>query len=167
MSEPSNSWQVAEALPAWRLAGGDFLDVNVWLVLSYRSHAFHADATRYWQEACERGTPLWFSRSTMMGLVRLLVQPRVMGRDVMTVHRAMAVYRQWLTSAGVAFLPDPPGYDDALVRLMGDPATPVPAHLWTDMCLAATAQAAGLRMVTFDRDFERLGLERCLVLPRA
>ena len=30
----------------------------------------------------------------MMGLLRLLVQPRVMGADVMTIHQAMDVYRK-------------------------------------------------------------------------
>jgi predicted nucleic acid-binding protein len=40
----------------------------------------------------------------------------------------------------------------------------LPSRLWTDLCFAATADAAGLRMVTFDRDFERFGRERCLVL---
>lgn len=167
MSEPSSSWRLAEATPGWRLSSGDFLDVNVWLILSYRSHAFHSVATRYWQSACDSGTPLWFSRSTMMGLVRLLVQPRLMGSDVMTIHQALDVYRQWLETPQVALLPDPPGFDDALTRLAGSAAMPLPPHLWTDLCFAATAEAAGLRLVTFDRDFERLGLERCLVLPSA
>jgi toxin-antitoxin system PIN domain toxin len=164
MSEPANSWRVAEATPGWRLSSGDFLDVNVWLILSFRSHEFHAVATRYWQSACESGTPLWFSRSTMMGLVRLLVQSRVMGRDVMTIHQALDVCRQWMDTPQVALLPEPPGFDDALRRLVGSAATALPAHLWTDLCFAATADAAGLRMVSFDRDFERFGLERCLIL---
>jgi hypothetical protein len=30
--------------------------------------------------------------------------------------------------------------------------------------LALRSACAGLRMVSFDRDFERFGLERCLVL---
>jgi toxin-antitoxin system PIN domain toxin len=147
------------------LSSGDFLDVNVWLILSYRSHEFHAVATRYWQSACESGKPLWFSRHSMMGLVRLLVKPRVMGVDVMTIHQALDVYRKWLDTSQVALLPEPPGFDDALTRLTGMASAPLPAHLWTDLCFAATAEAAGLRMVTFDRDFERFGLTRCLVLP--
>jgi predicted nucleic acid-binding protein len=165
MSEPSNSWRVAEATPSWRLSSGDFLDVNVWLILSYRSHEFHAVASRYWHSACESGTPLWFSRVTMMGLVRLLVQPRVMGTDVMTIHQALDVYRKWLDIPQVSFLPETLGFDEALVRLMGSASAPLPSRLWTNLCFAATAEAAGLRMVTFDRDYERFGLKRCLVLP--
>ncbi len=164
MSEPSNSWRVAESTPSWRLSSGDFLGVNVWLSLSYRSHEFHAVVTRYWHSACESGTPLWFGRHSMMGLVRLLVQPRVMGADVMTIHQALDVYRKWLDTPQVALLPEPPGFDEALTRLMGTGSAPLPTHSWTDLCFAATADAAGLRMVTFDRDFERFGLARCLVL---
>ena len=40
----------------------------------------------------------------------------------------------------------------------------LPSRLWTDLCFAATADAAGLFMVTFDRNFERFGLARYLVL---
>lgn len=165
MSEPSNSWRVAEATPSWRLSSGDFLDVNAWLILSYRSHELHAVASRYWQSACESGTPLWFSRGTMMGLVRLLVQPRLMGPDVMTIDQALDVYRKWLDTPQVSFLPETPGFVEALVRLIGSASALLPSRLWTDLCYAATAEASGLRMVTFDRDFERFGLKRCLVLP--
>jgi len=40
----------------------------------------------------------------------------------------------------------------------------LPPRLWTDAYLAALSMSAGLRLVTFDRDFERFGLERCLIL---
>lgn len=103
----------------------------------------------------------------MMSLVRLLSQPRMMGANALSLTQAMAMYRQWLAIPEVAFLADPPGLDDAIEQMLGHRGEPQPIRLWIDMCLAATAQAAGLRMVTFDRDFERFGLERCLVLPRA
>lgn len=166
MSEPASSWKVAEASAAWRLASGDFLDVNVWLALSYRSHAFHGVASAYWQSACESGQPMWFSRSTMMGLVRLLVQPAVMGRDAMSLPQALEVYRQWMATPGVALLPDPPGFEETLARWVGGVTEPMPGRLWTDLCFAATAEAAGLRMVTFDRDFERFGLTRLALLAK-
>lgn len=165
MSESFNSWHVAEASPVKRLSTGDFLDVNVWLILSHRSHPFHGVATRYWRTVCESGTPLWFSRATMVALVRLLTQPRMMGSDVMTMHQALATYQAWLDTPQVSLLPDPPGFDEAVFRLLGGASAPLPSRLWTDLCFAATADAAGLRMVTFDRDFEHFGLARCLVLP--
>lgn len=164
MSEPSSSWGVAEASANWRLAAGDLLDVNVWVGLCSAAHPFHAEAMRYWQLACESETPLWFCRTTMMGLVRVLSQPRAMGPNGLTLTQAMAIYRQWLDTPAVGLLADPHGLDDAIEQLLGRRAETQPIRLWTDLCLAATAQSSGLRMVTFDRDFERFGLERCLVL---
>ena len=164
MSEPSKTWGVAEASANWRLAPGDLPDVNVWVSLCCAAHPSHESAMRYWQSACDAGTPLWFCRTTMLGLVRLLSQPRVMGPNVLSLTQAMAMYRQWLSTPAVGLLMDPPGLDDEIEAILGRRLEPQPIRLWTDMALAATAQSAGLRMVTFDHDFELFGLERCLVL---
>lgn len=167
MSEPWSSWGVAEASASWRLAAGDLPDVNVWVALSLGGHPFHASAMGYWQTACDERTPIWFCRSTMMGLVRLLSQVRMVGNDAMPLPQAMALYRQWVATPEVAMLPEPPGLEEAIEQMLHSHGVSIPVRLWTDICLAATAQSAGLRMVTFDRDFERFGLERCLVLPGA
>jgi toxin-antitoxin system PIN domain toxin len=164
MSEPAKSFKVAEVPASWRLATGDLPDVNVWLALSYAAHPFHARATAYWQEACTTNTPLWFCRSTMRALVRLLAQPKVMGADVLSLPAAMAVYQQWLDTPAVGLLPEPLGLESHLQSFLGSDAAPLPSRLWTDACLAATAEAAGLRMVTFDQDFERFNLSRLAVL---
>lgn len=167
MSESSSSWGVAEASANWRLAPGDLPDVNVWVGLCSAAHPFHAAAMRYWQSACESGTPLWFCRTTMMGLVRVLSQPRAMGPNALSLTQAMTLYRQWLDTPAVGLLADPAGLDDAIEQLLGARGQPLPVRLWTDLGLAATAQSAGLRLVSFDRDFERFGLERCLILQGA
>ena len=164
MSESSSSWGVAEASANWRLAPGDLPDVNVWVGLCTAAHPFHAAAMRYWQSACELGTQLWFCRTTMMGLVRVLSQPRAMGPNALSLTQAMTLYRQWLDTPAVGLLADPAGLDDAIEQLLGARGQPLPVRLWTDLGLAATAQSAGLRLVSFDRDFERFGLERCLIL---
>ncbi len=164
MSESSSSWGVAEASANWRLAPGDLPDVNVWVGLCSAAHPFHAAAMRYWQSACESGTPLWFCRTTMMGLVRVLSQPRAMGPNALSLTQAMTLYRQWLDTPAVGLLADPAGLDDAIEQLLGARGQPLPVRLWTDLGLAATAQSAGLRLISFDRDFERFGLERCLIL---
>jgi len=167
MSESSSSWGVAEASANWRLAPGDLPDVNVWVGLCSAAHPFHAAAMRYWQSACESGTQLWFCRTTMMGLVRVLSQPRAMGPNALSLTQAMTLYRQWLDTPAVGLLADPAGLDDAIEQLLGARGQPLPVRLWTDLGLAATAQSAGLRLVSFDRDFERFGLERCLILQGA
>ena len=100
----------------------------------------------------------------MMGMVRLLSQPGVMGSNVLDLAQAMALYRQWLATPAVELWLEAPGVDDALDQMLAHRTKPWSARLWTDICLAATAQCAGLRLVSFDRDFERFNLERCLVL---
>jgi len=165
MSEPAKSFKVAEFPAAWGLASGDLPDVNVWLALSFAAHPFHARASDYWQAACAANTSLWFCRSTMLGLVRLLSQPKVMGADVLSLPAAMAVYLQWLDTPAVGLLPEPPGLEAQLQSLLGTVSAPLPSRLWTDALLAATAEAAGLRMVTFDKDFEKFKLSRLEVLP--
>ena len=166
MSEPANSWRVAEASAGWRRASGDLPDVNVWLALTHAGHPFHEPAARYWQNACDEGTALWFCRSTMMSLVRLLVQTAVMSDQVMSLPQALAVYQQWQAVPHVGLLPDPSELDATLQTMVGSLAVPLLARLWPDVCLAATAEAAGLRMVTFDRDFERFDLSRLELLRK-
>lgn len=167
MAEPLSSWRVAEASANWRSASGDLPDVNVWLALCSAAHPFHAAAMQYWQSACQAGTTLWFCRATMMGMVRLLSQPRVMGPNVLSLAQAMGLYRQWLATPAVELWVEAPAMDEAIEQILGRCAEPCPARLWTDICLAATAESAGLRLVSFDRDFERFALERCLVLQAA
>lgn len=164
MSKPTATWRVAEAAAPWRQASGDLPDVNVWLALSVTRHPFHAQASAYWQAVCEAGTPLWFCRSTMLSLVRLLSQPRVMGDAALSLPAALAVYQQWVDTPDVALLPEPVGVDQQLQSLVGSSAQTLPSRLWTDAFLAATAQAAGLRMVTFDVDFKRFNLSRLHLL---
>jgi hypothetical protein len=164
MSEPNTSFKVAEVPVSWRQATGDLPDVNVWLALSYKAHPFHARATAYWQDACDTHTPLWFCRSTMQALVRLLSQPKLMGADVLNLLGAMAVYRQWMDTPAVGLLSEPLGLEEQLQSLLGTDSNPLPNRLWTDAVLAATAEAAGLRMVTFDKDFEQFNLSRIKVL---
>lgn len=164
MSEPNTSFKVADVPVTWRQAMGDLPDVNVWLALSYKAHPFHVRATAYWQDACDTHTPLWFCRTTMLGLVRLLSQPKLMGADVLNLLGAMSVCRQWMDTPAVGLLPEPTDLDFQLQSLLGTISSPLPSRLWTDAVLAATAEAAGLRMVTFDKDFERFNLSCVEVL---
>jgi toxin-antitoxin system PIN domain toxin len=157
---------VAEASAGWQRASGDLPDVNVWLALTHTGHPFHEAAARYWQTACDEGTALWFCRSTMMSLVRLLVQSAVMGEQVMSLPQALALYQQWQEVPHVGLLSDPVDLDARLQTMVGSMSVPLPARLWPDVCLAATAEAAGLRMVTFDRDFERFDLSRLALLRK-
>jgi predicted nucleic acid-binding protein len=118
-----------------------------------------ATAREAWSRLPER---LRADRVVALTAARLLVQHSLMGADVMSLAQAWTVYQKWMAAPGVDLLPDPPGLESAIARVLA--AQTLPARRWTDLCLAATAQAAGLRLVSFDRDFGRLNLERCLVL---
>jgi len=160
--------RATEPPPSWGAAfGGDLLDLNVWLALVVAEHPHHAAARHYWEQ--QQAVPLpgprvWFCRSTMLGLVRLLSQPKLMGEGVLTLSEAHAVYQQLRQTEGVGFVGDDESADAVLVGWLASAAAPPPARLWTDAWLAASAQAAGLRLVSFDADFARFALTRRLHL---
>ena len=161
--------RAAEPPPPWGAGlGGDLPDLNVWLALVVAEHPHHAAARRYWaqqQAAPALGPRVWFCRSTMLGLVRLLSQPRLMGEGVLALSEAHAIYQQLRQTEGVGFAGDSEGADALLAGWVNGGETPLPARLWTDAWLAASAEAAGLRLVTFDADFARFPLSRRLHLP--
>ncbi len=146
----------------WSVSTGDLPDINVWLALAVQEHPHHAAARAYWADVQAGGTSLWFCRVTMLGLVRLLCQPKVVGDGVLAPGAAWAAYQRFRAVQGVSLLGEPEGCDLQLHALVAQ--APLSARLWTDAYLAALSRAAGLRLVTFDRDFHRFALERVLVL---
>jgi hypothetical protein len=143
--------------------GGDLPDVNVWLALSVPEHVHHGAALAWWQQGA-RAT-CHFNRVTMLGLVRLLAQPRVMGAGALGAVAALAVWQRWIALPEVALHPEPAGLDTTLAGL----ALPdLPPRLLTDAYLAAFAMRAGLRLVSFDADFARFqGLHWLRLQPTA
>ena len=69
---------------------GDLPDLNVWLALALVEHPHHRAARAYWYEAAARR--IWFCRVTMLGLVRLLAQPRLMGKATLGLREAFDLY---------------------------------------------------------------------------
>lgn len=137
---------------------GDLPDVNVWLALAAPSHPHHAAARDYWMQPTLPRT--WFNRVTMLGLVRLLCEPKVMGEARLPMKRAMDVYEHFAGLPEVGFAQEPTGCGELLAAATR--AAGRSPRLLTDLYLACFAQAARLRIVTFDRDFERL--DCCAVL---
>ncbi len=139
--------------------GDDLPDVNVWLALAVMQHPHHDAAAAYWKNLT--GRSIWFCRITMLGLVRLLSQPKVMGEQALSLTQAMAAYHQFAALPEVGLQAEPADCGDQLQRFL---STDTPARLLTDAYLAAFAVSARMRMVTFDKDFDRfLGLD-CLRL---
>src|SRR5262245_36598596 len=67
-----------------------FPDLNVWLALSDPAHMHCSDAWDWLNPL--REVRLIFSRYTQVGLLRLLTNPAVMGRETLTLGHAWDVY---------------------------------------------------------------------------
>ena len=129
----------------------DLPDINVWLALGLPDHPHHRRALTYWNNAM--GERAAFCRITALGMVRLLTNPAAMGGEPLSTGDAWIAYRRFAALPEVDFAPEAEGLEDRLAELVAaDAVTP---RLWTDAYLAAFALSAGLRMVSFDRDFGR------------
>ncbi len=129
---------------------GDLLDVNVWLALAIEEHPHHDIAVSYWnrQSAAAR----FFCRVSAMSLVRLLTHPKLMAEKPFTLAKAWAFYRSFAALPGVAMLSEPEGIDADLEAMI---MPKLPSRLFTDAYFAAMARRGHVRLVTFDKDFER------------
>lgn len=158
--------RIAEPAPPAYARAGDLLDLNVWLALAVEGHAHHALAQRYWRGEGARAPAIWFCRLTMLGFLRLLTQPKLLGPLACTPAEAIRRYLALLALPEVEIAPEPPDCEEAFLEYAGRPWF-VP-RLWTDAYLAAFARTAGLRLVTFDADFARFdGLERLTLAAAA
>jgi toxin-antitoxin system PIN domain toxin len=139
-----------------------FPDTNVWVALTYRAHSHYPTASS-WLERVTAGT-VAFCRFTQLGFLRLLTNAAVMGDEVKTQREAWRVYDILLGDPRVEFHSesDP---DEIQGRFRSLTATSQFApQRWPDAYLAAFAQAAGLRLVTFDRALARLAGDNALLL---
>ena len=133
-----------------RTVAGDLLDVNVWLALAIEDHPHHPSAVAYW--GGHAATARFFCRTSAMSLVRLLIHPRLMADKPLALPQAWTLYRSFAALPGVAMLGEPENLDADLGALV----TPkLPPRLFTDAYFAALACSMGVRLVTFDKDFER------------
>jgi uncharacterized protein len=151
---------------------GDLPDINIWLALAIEEHPHHALARAYWQQTqtdnastfATTGAPfIWFCRTTMLGMVRLLCQPKAVGAGALGLNAAWHLYQQYRALPQIGLQADTADCESHLSTLLA--TEKLPSRLWTDAYLAALAQASGLRLVTFDHDFQRFKLNRCLILP--
>jgi uncharacterized protein len=161
----------------WQRVQGDLPDVNIWLALVQADHTHHTAAQNYWRDTMQRFTQeaatdslsrqspkLYFCRTTMLGLVRVLCQSeRAKGRQA-EMHQTMAAYQGFMEIEEVAFLQEPWLGVDATLTMLLTTHPKLPLRLSTDVYLAAVAQTTGLRLVSFDRDYLRFEGLNCLIL---
>ncbi len=127
------------------------VDVNVWLALLVRQHVHNA-AAREWFEDLEEDQA-GMCRLAQLGLIRLLGNHRVMGRDALSAVQAWELIAELLGDARVEFVAEPPDLDRVFPAIL---YYPVPtAKLVSDAYLAAFGLTASRRIVTFDRGFRQ------------
>ena len=125
-----------------------FPDVNVWLAVTYEGHVHHSMASAWLSSVDD---PIFFCRFTQLGLLRLLTNRQVMGRDVLTQREAWQAYHRWFEDDRVGFQGEPgaTAFDKLFQTLSSGSESST--KLWADAYLAAFARTASLTVVTFDR----------------
>lgn len=127
----------------------DVPDLNLWLALIDPDHEHHARARRYWEH--EASGAIAFCRVTMLGLLRLLTNSRVMGGAPFTPVEAWGAYHTFAALPEVCFIEDSLAAEQRFE--FWSRRTDFPAHRWTDAWIAALAMSGGARVVSFDSDF--------------
>jgi len=138
-----------------------FPDTNVWLALATPEH-IHAKMARQWWDQ-ENGA-IAFSRLTQLGFLRLVTTAAAMDNKPLNIRQGWRVYERFYDDDRVMLVSEPPGVDLRFrERAAGRSASP---KIWADAWLLAFADAAGGRLVTFDRALAPRGAF-CLLPARA
>ncbi len=135
-------------------------DTNVWLALTFDSHAHHRQAVA-WFDTLAPGSCA-FCRFTQQGLLRLATNPSVMQDDAVTMAKAWAFYDAFLGDDRVYFAQEPAGLEQNWRRHTNKRA--YTHRVWSDAYLVAFAEAAGLKNVSFDRGLGEYSGVRPLIL---
>jgi uncharacterized protein len=121
-------------------------DLNVWLAAAWAGHSDHDVAKDWFDRQTEA---LGFCRVTQMGLLRLISNPAIMGKDALDRRESWDVYQRLRMDPRVEWLSEPSGLD---AMWMQHSRRPDRAHkLWTDDYLAAFAFLMEAHLVTFDQ----------------
>jgi toxin-antitoxin system PIN domain toxin len=131
--------------------GIDLPDVSVWLALTDPDHAHHARAEHYWTK--EKAPRVALFRVTLLGMLRLLSNPKSMNGNPFTAERAWEIGQTYLSLPEVALYPDSPVADKHLAQW--SKAKFFSPGLWTDAWIAALALEHSCRVVSFDADFAK------------
>jgi len=130
------------------------IDVNVWLAMTWDLHPQHRSAARWY--ASTNDSPLLFCRFTMLGLLRLLTNSKVMGDSTCSIEEALQLYDRWTRDPRVELASEPRGteelFREALAAFHRQQATKAVA----DSYLVGFAGALGAEIVTFDKGLARM-----------
>lgn len=102
-----------------------------------------------WGESVDPSSIFYFCRVSQLSLLRLLTNESVMGADVATQQEAWRIYDLFLANGRTSLIDEPRGIEELLRARTSKKRSSTKE--WADAYLAAFAEAAGLRLVTFDR----------------
>jgi hypothetical protein len=123
-----------------------FPDINVWLALATSEHVHAQIARRWWDE--EEGS-IAFCRQSQLGFLRLVTTAAAMDNRPLTITQAWNVYDRFFEDDRVAFVAEPRDVETLFrKKAAGRMASP---KVWADAWLLAMADAAGGKLVTFDK----------------
>lgn len=126
-------------------------DSNVFLALAVGQHAHHPSAAAWFSGLGPDDTAA-FCRATRISFLRLLTQKIAPGYVPLGNAEAWDIFDRLSLDDAVVNEGEPPGLDPIWRELSGLPsASP---KRWMDAYLAAFAIAAGMRLVTLDKDFQ-------------
>jgi len=129
------------------------LDVNVWLAAAFAAHPAHGAARRVLHDASADEPALW-CRATQQSFLRLASTPVITaayGVAKATNADAWVALEAFLALPQVDVIDEPPELDRHW-RQLGAIEQSAPKR-WMDAYLAAFAMAAGVLLVSLDRDF--------------
>jgi len=125
----------------------NFPDVNVWLALMWKRHV-HAERAQEWFGG-EADGRFFFCRITQMGVLRLLTTERALGVDVRTMAEAWKLWDAVTADPRIGFASEPEGIEPPFRR--ASRLSSSSPKVWSDAYLLGFAEAAGLKLVTFDQ----------------
>jgi toxin-antitoxin system PIN domain toxin len=126
-------------------------DVNCLLAFCYDRHVHHSAAITWLESQNELSVVI--CRKTQLGLLWLLTNASIMGKDVCIMKQAWTIYDTLMGDERFDFSTEPMDLEQHLRRFTtGERVSP---KLWQDAYLAAFARAAKYHLVTFDGGFQQ------------
>jgi uncharacterized protein len=122
--------------------------VNVWLALAHEIHPHHKPA-RTWSDSLDADTAVYFCRFTQLGLLRLLTNESAMGAEVLSQVESWKAFDDLVAHPSNRMMEEPAGLEQFFRQQTSSRLAAT--KRWADGYLAAFAETAGLRLVTFDK----------------
>lgn len=133
------------------------IDVNVVFAIVVERHVHHAAAWDWWERQTAGSVGLCLP--VRLGLLRLLTNARAMENAPVSPDEALAAWDAMEADERTFMIGHPTAASEACFRKNVAGRMPSP-NLWTDALLAAWAESAGCRLVSFDGGFRSFsGLE--------